>query len=678
MKTKYKALIISFLSALLIVSVLCMQSVIPAKAKPVNTPSNQSFDKLPPGLAPAVARTFQENLPESYNIKKSGKTYKTINESHGMRYAFSSNGLIIQSADKSWKWGMALKKWGYEGKFQSVPDAEVKANDQTVEYTRGKGLTEWYKNTIFGLEQGFTLTERPDTTKAKGSLLALEIAISGTLTPKLNDNTLLLQDKNGETLSRYTGLFAYDSKHQKLPAHLVLADNTLQVLVDDSKALYPVTIDPWIQKAKLTASDGASSDNFGKSVAVDNDTVVVGSSSDHTPINQTGSAYVFEKSENGWSSTNTYATKLLATDGQANDYFGWSVDIHHTTIVVGAYGHDTDAGETNAGSAYVFVRPGASWADAGETLIETAKLTSNNRDEEDKFGYSVAIDFSSESVSHIIVVGAYWDDHAPATTNTGIGAAYVFEKNKGDSWTTTSTPSTKLVASDAGAYNIEFGISLDVDNDTIVIGAHKANSSIGAAYVFVEPANESGWSSGETTTETAKLANSDNDNGDFFGKSVAISVNTIVVGSPGNDAYCDSSTKSDLGAAYVYEKPGPVWLDMTTETAKLTPVDCAASLYFGGTVAIDADTIAIGARGANSWAGAAYIFEKPESGWTNMTHTSKVTARDGGVNEYFGTSVAMDGEAVFVGANGASFGRGAVYVFKAPISMPWMIPLLLN
>lgn len=124
-------------------------------------------------------------------------------------------------------------------------------------------------------------------------------------------------------------------------------------------ALYPTpkTHAACVQKAKLTASDGAGSDWFGCSVAVSNDTAVVGARMDNITTNDEGSAYIFEKPQEGWASM-TQTAKLTASDGEAGDYFGSSVDISSNTVVVGAYGDDVNG--SFSGSAYVFLGPSSS------------------------------------------------------------------------------------------------------------------------------------------------------------------------------------------------------------------------------------------------------------------------------------------------------------------------------
>ena len=161
------------------------------------------------------------------------------------------------------------------------------------------------------------------------------------------------------------------------------------------------------QVAKLTASDGAAPDHFGISVAVDGDTVVVGSVFDDS---FKGSAYVFMKPNGGWADT-TETGKLTASDRTLGDQFGQSVTVDGDTVVVGAY-NDDDGGENDSGSAYVFTKPSSGgWA----TATETAKLTASDGAANHFFGYSVATDGDTA------VVGAFWaDDNGPQS-----GSAYV-------------------------------------------------------------------------------------------------------------------------------------------------------------------------------------------------------------------------------------------------------------
>ena len=222
----------------------------------------------------------------------------------------------------------------------------------------------------------------------------------------------------------------------------------------------------------------------------------------------------------------------------------------------------------------------------------------------------------------------------------------------------------KLTASD-GAANAVFGRAVAVSGNTMVVGAYHATVGgieQGAAYVFTE--------SGSTWTQTAELTASDGAAGNLFGMSVSISGNTLVVGA-------DEATVGGIkqGAAYVFTESGSAW----TQTAELTPSDGAAGDGFGGSVAISADdTIVVGAYsaavGGNANQGAAYVFTEPASGWVNTTQTAKLTASDGAAHDQFGESVAIDSatDTVVAGAYnatvGGNSGQGAAYVFTAPAS----------
>ena len=376
------------------------------------------------------------------------------------------------------------------------------------------------------------------------------------------------------------------------------------------------------QVDKLNVSGGADDDKyFGRSVSMDGNTVVVGAPGEN---GGRGRAYVLTLQSGAWSQV----AKLTASDRTSNDEFGYSVSVDGDTVVVGA--HRDDDGGLNSGSAYVFTKPANGWADA----TETAKLAASDGAAGDRFGVSVGVDGDT------VVVGARLDDDNGGSS----GSAYVFTK-PADGWTNTSSFAAKLTASD-GAADDQFGRSVAVDGDTVVVGAFGDDdngSMSGSAYVFTKPAN--GW---VTATQTAKLAASDGAAFDYFGISIAVDGGTVVVG-----ADLDDARRVDSGSAYVFTEPNSGWAN-ATETAKLTASDGAGGDYFGFSVAVDEDTVVVGAaqdddNGSNS--GSAYVFKKPNSGgWATASETAKLTDSDGAADDNFGWSVAVDGDTVMVGA----------------------------
>ncbi|MGA2186685.1 MAG: FG-GAP repeat protein, partial [Bryobacteraceae bacterium] len=448
---------------------------------------------------------------------------------------------------------------------------------------------------------------------------------------------LTLTRRDGQVALHYGGLMAYDATGRELPTWLELRGEELLLRVNDVAARYPLTVDPFVQLAELTASDGAAGDQLGFSVAISGDTVVVGAPSAKIGNNVwQGAAYVFVKPETGAWAPAAETARLTASDGAGSDRFGWSVAISGDTVVVAGL----PRGET-----YVFVKPGTGWA----STTETARLTGAASDH---FGDSVAI--SGDTV----VVGALGN-------SVSQGAAYVFVK-PGTGWATTSTFNAELTASD-GAASAVFGESVAISGDTVVVGDSRAmigNNIQGAAYVFVKPGTE--WAT--TSTFNAKLTASDGAVGAYFGESVAISGDTVVVG-----AYAAWVGNNPLqGTAYVFVKPETGAWAPTTETAKLTASDGAARDFFGMSVAISGDTVVVGAPtgGNNNAQGAAYVFVKPGTGaWAATMETARLTASDGAANDAFGESVAISGDIVVVGANYFSSGyppvpaHGTAYVF---------------
>ena len=389
--------------------------------------------------------------------------------------------------------------------------------------------------------------------------------------------------------------------------------------------------------AKLVASDAATADQFGVSVAVSGDTAVIGAHYDDVVGIDTGSAYVFVRNGSTWSEQ----AKLTASDGAAGDGFGYSVAISGDTIAVGAYADDD--GGTNSGSAYVFTRSGTTWT-------QQTKLTASDATAWDAFGYAVAV------TSGTIVVGAHG---APVEEPSNPGAAYVFTWNE-SAW----VEQQKLTASQPSEGE-QFGCSLSISGDTLLVGARGRYGDSppyawfygSAAYVFTR--NESTW------TQEAKLTASDAAEWDAFGFSVSLSGDTVVVG-----AWSSDGAGAYSGSAYVFDKPPSGWVDMT-ETAKLVASDSTAGDEFGWSVGVSGDTVVVGAllddNAGGTDAGAMYVFVRCGAVWAQV---AKVTASDGAAGEEFGDYVALDGNMAVIGAWRDGADVGAAYVFDVPCSCP--------
>jgi hypothetical protein len=279
----------------------------------------------------------------------------------------------------------------------------------------------------------------------------------------------------------------------------------------------------WTQQAKLLASDGAAGDFFGVSVSLDGDTALIGAAWDDDKGVDSGSAYVFTRTGITW----TEQAKLLASDGAAGDFFGWSVSLTGDATFIGAYMND-DKG-VDSGSAYVFTRTGTTWT-------EQAKLLASDGTPGDFFGFSVSFDGDTA------LIGAAWD----AYKGVDSGSAYVFTRT-GTTW----TQQAKLFASDAAPGDY-FGISVSLDSDTALIGAYKDDDKgvdSGSAYVFTR--------TGTTWTQQAKLLASDGTEEDYYGLSVSLSTDTALIGAPlaGNNGAGSSYVISRTGSTTCFPSP---------------------------------------------------------------------------------------------------------------------------
>ena len=334
---------------------------------------------------------------------------------------------------------------------------------------------------------------------------------------------------------------------------------------DRSGSAYIFTLDGgvWAQQAKLTAKDGAGGDFFGRSVSIEGDWAIV--SSHHDDV-WSGSAYIYQRDGKNWKEHG----KLDPDDGEANDSFGFSVDISGDTAIAGMP-QDNDKGD-DSGSVYVYVRVKDKW-------VEEQKFTPRDAEGGDIFGSAVAIDGDHA------IIGALWDDDKGNRS----GSVYVYKRVR-KVW----TQEAKLVASD-GARNAEFGFSVDLSGKYAIIGAYGHNKGTGAAYVFVR--------NGDKWKEEAKLTASDGQPKDDFGISVSINGTTGNIGALVG-SYRHDGKGSNSGAVYSFLRKGGTWV----ERAKVTASDVEAGERFGVSVSLSANHAITGSSLKNGGTGAAYIY----------------------------------------------------------------------
>jgi hypothetical protein len=336
------------------------------------------------------------------------------------------------------------------------------------------------------------------------------------------------------------------------------------------------------QTATLSETTPQANDEFGFSIAVSGETVVVGASA-HGNTGQ-GAAFVFGEPAGGWSGAVHQLATLSANDAAMNDGLGFSVAISGNTVVAGVPRRAVGA-NLKQGAADVFVEPSGGWSG---NVNQAAELTATDGNANDQLGTSVAMSGAT------VVAGAPGHN---VGNNLQQGAAYVFLASTGG-WAGNINQAAELTAGD-GSANDQLGLATAVSGDTAFAGG------FGGAYAFVEPT--AGWSG--TRTQTAKLVANGVPPGGEVGRALAASGNVVLVGAPLQKV---GPGNIESGAVFVFVTPGGGWSGSVGQTAELTSSDGGSMDTFGDAVGLSGDLAAAGAMGHkvdnNQMQGAAYVF----------------------------------------------------------------------
>jgi len=327
----------------------------------------QHLSDLPFEAQSAISSQLGRHLPVYFAV--SGKSGLNLaNPAQQLTTRFTSKGVEFRRG-RTLLWGFSLQAYGYEHALKSVGHSIPRVTANRVEFLRGS-LTEWYTNGPLGLEQGFSIKSAP--AKASGKPLTFVLSTWGSLQATAYDSYrrgISLASSTGTAQLRYGGLAAHDSRDTQLPVWIEMQGNKLLLRINDNAAQYPLTIDPVVQLAELSASDAQNGDEFGYSVSMDSNTIVVGAPfhAGGSNLGQ-GAVYVFSKPSSGWSNM-TETAELTASDGAFGDVLGISVSISGTTVAAGASGVTG-----NEGAVYIFVEPQSGW----QNMTQTAKLTASD------------------------------------------------------------------------------------------------------------------------------------------------------------------------------------------------------------------------------------------------------------------------------------------------------------
>lgn len=354
--------------------------------------------------------------------------------------------------------------------------------------------------------------------------------------------------------------------------------------------------------------------DFGGSVAISGNCVLVGATGDTYGMGG-GRAYLFDAAT---------ASQIRAFDNPtpaSNDRFGSSVAISGNYVLVGAY--TNDAGASQAGSTYLL-----------DAATGSLLWTFNNPTPEDyeAFGFSVAISGNN------IVVGAPHDNGGAADA----GAVYLYDAGTG---------SLLLMIEDPTPVSYElFGYSVAIQGNNVLVGArydYTGGLGAGAAYLY----------DAATGALLRTFNNPSPANNDYFGESVAISANRVLIGASG-----DNAGAGNAGAAHLFDGASGALLRTFNNP---TP---ASNDYFGASVAISGNNVLVGAFSDDTGevnAGSAYLFDAA-TGSLRQTFNNPSPE----LNDRFGDAVAISGDGVLVGVRSdnpaGADGAGTAYLYTCP------------
>jgi hypothetical protein len=606
---------------------------------------------LPDDAKLAISGTLGASLP-GYGVTQAGGHWRMHNAALRLGASLTARGMVVSRAASPI--GLGLSALGRGAALTPVTAGTPVASRNRLDLNHAQ-IDEWYVNGPAGLEQGFDLATRPAGIAGAPLTLALALAPGW--------SALVDATRTGATLSapaagslRYDGLVARDAAGTQLAAWMEVSGGRLLLHVDDSRARYPVRIDPLLQDATLLASDRHVSNGFGgrlgAAVAIGANIIVAGAPHETVGGNlDQGEAYVFVRPPGGWSS-GTEQARLFASDGatQLYPFFGSGVAVSGDSIVV-----------VGGNKAYVFTKPAGGWK--GD-LTETAQLTLGQKNW--FVGYNVAMQADT------IALSAFSSNYHPKGSE---GEIAVFQK-PASGWQN-ATPQAFL--SDSRDDELGgIGQGLAISGETIVAGAPGAGlgglENTGEVAVFSRPAN--GWQS--VVTPTARLRAADLAAGAYLGYAVAIDGDTIVAGAPyAPGPRVRGNPSAPPGAAYVFVKPAGGWVS-GTETAKLSAVgmsddpDEGGSPVLGQGVAVSGNQITAGAPGDDArniiYSGAVFLYKKPKTGWRSTNQPFDIAEQNGPPPlTQMGLALAMDGSVVVAGAlNAEPVEYGSVHVFQLP------------
>lgn len=482
-----------YVTLLVIVTQLLALLPPPARAAGVTpvAPATASQSDLPLDLQYALSQEL--GLDDAgYHLADADGALTAVNASQELRTRFDNLGMQLSA--NGFGWGVEMAGFGRGSALVPViPGAQLQTEANRVEFDHDT-FTSWYVNGPLGVQQGWTVRERP--AGAADQHLTLALLQSGNLRGKLNADgrSLQLVDERGVARLSYGGLVAFDAEGNDLPVRMELVDGcsvapnrcasaddqavvvmpqAVQIRVDDTGAIYPITIDPWVQ----TDTEAKPDTNvfYGVQMAVSGDgaTIAISSPSAEPVI------YVFTRDPFGVIDTNATARLAFAAASgpHQREHFGRALGMSAdgSTIVWGTRWEDTQSSINPAttDNAFVFVRPGATWSDVNETTtLAPQEFTDANGKR--RFGHldgdiAVSADGATIAVTSSNFAGCAANGTCSSTDMPG--GAYVFVR-PGAAWPNSVVNQTTVLSRPANSFAAGPGqVALSADGSRVAFTA---------------------------------------------------------------------------------------------------------------------------------------------------------------------------------------------------------------
>ena len=493
-------------------------------------------------------------------------------------------------------------------------------------------LDEWYKNLPEGLEQGFTIHQRP-----RGNAevpITLVIELDEEWSTVLSGDKIEIIDRTGNIRFVYSHLLVKDARNEILEAELSVDRHRIYLTYQDGQAMYPVVVDPLIATTitRLLPEENTPFIQFGTSIAVNGDVAVIGTPNADVGGTAAGGVYVFNRVGDDWERMG----RVDPPTAQLNMNFGSAVAVEAGTLIVGT--PREDGAGTDSGAVYVYSADATTWS-----LVQ--RIVPPDEAAWKQFGWSLSLQGDTLAVG------------VPGDSEFGPyqGAVYLFTNTNGQ-WLF----SEKVDGQIAGDYG-NFGAEVLLNGELLFVGAPtRAISGIIWGAVFVYRKNGTDWQFDQEIQPPVSVGSST-----YFGQSLAVEGDTLAVGAP----YDNTAARSMLdivgrGSVFVYELENSQWL----LKQRLLPNNGSVNDSFGYDIAISGAALAVGAPWSDglysSGVGSVQVFLKTGDEWIYEDYATTV---DAPANSWFGSVVYAAGDSIFVGApydNSLGYNHGAVYVSR--------------